>query len=91
MKKRVKENGSVAPWNAPRVAARLENLLALDYPRDRLEIVLGSDGSTDGTVERARAYCTAHPEVGAFLLPAGAETPVVLGLTPDDLEPGSPD
>jgi thiamine biosynthesis lipoprotein len=37
-------------------------------------------------VERARAYCTAHPEVGAFLLPAGAETPVVLGLTPDDLE-----
>ncbi|MGH9355917.1 MAG: glycosyltransferase, partial [Terriglobia bacterium] len=28
---------------------KLENLLALDYPADRLEIVAVSDGSTDGT------------------------------------------
>jgi len=38
------------------VPGRIENLLALDYPRDRLEIVLASDGSTDATVTRARAY-----------------------------------
>lgn len=31
------------------LAAKLENIAALDYPRDRLEIVLASDGSTDGT------------------------------------------
>jgi glycosyltransferase involved in cell wall biosynthesis len=31
------------------IARRLENLLALDYPRDRLEIVVSSDASDDGT------------------------------------------
>lgn len=31
------------------IRARLENLLQLDYPRDRLEVVIVSDGSTDGT------------------------------------------
>ena len=34
---------------------RVQNALALDYPRDRLELIVGSDGSTDATVERARA------------------------------------
>jgi thiamine biosynthesis lipoprotein len=37
-------------------------------------------------VERARAYCTAHPEVGAVLLPPGADAPVVLGVAPDALD-----
>jgi biofilm PGA synthesis N-glycosyltransferase PgaC len=39
-----------------RLAARIDNLLALDYPKDRLEILVGSDGSSDDTVERAREY-----------------------------------
>ena len=30
---------------------RLENALAMDYPADRFEIVVGSDGSVDGTAE----------------------------------------
>ena len=34
---------------------RVRNALALDYPRDRLEVIVSSDGSTDATVERARA------------------------------------
>ena len=34
---------------AKSLGARLENALALDYPSDRLEIVVASDGSTDGT------------------------------------------
>ena len=37
------------------IAARVANALALDYPRDRLELIVASDGSTDATVERARA------------------------------------
>jgi len=36
--------------------ARIENLLALDYPRERLELVVASDGSTDRTNEIARAH-----------------------------------
>ena len=34
---------------------RVRNALALDYPRDRLELIVSSDGSTDATVDRARA------------------------------------
>ncbi|MFL6650586.1 MAG: glycosyltransferase, partial [Sulfurifustaceae bacterium] len=44
----------VAHNEAERIGARIENLLALDYPRARMEIVVASDGSTDATVERAR-------------------------------------
>jgi cellulose synthase/poly-beta-1,6-N-acetylglucosamine synthase-like glycosyltransferase len=34
---------------ATRLPARLDNLLALDYPADRRQIIVVSDGSTDGT------------------------------------------
>src|SRR5207249_9253151 len=46
----------VAHNEADRIEERLRNLLSLDYPQARLEIVLASDGSTDDTVARARAY-----------------------------------
>ncbi len=36
------------------IAAKVANALALDYPRERLELIVASDGSTDATVERAR-------------------------------------
>jgi glycosyltransferase involved in cell wall biosynthesis len=37
------------------IERRVENSLALDYPADRLEVIIASDGSVDGTVELARA------------------------------------
>jgi cellulose synthase/poly-beta-1,6-N-acetylglucosamine synthase-like glycosyltransferase len=37
------------------IARKVEDALALDYPRDRLELIVASDGSSDRTVERARA------------------------------------
>lgn len=46
----------VAHNEVTRIQGRLANLLALDYPRDRREILVASDGSTDGTPERARPY-----------------------------------
>ena len=42
-----------------RIAAKLDNILSMDYPRDRLEVVIASDGSTDGTdaiVERYKEH-----------------------------------
>jgi cellulose synthase/poly-beta-1,6-N-acetylglucosamine synthase-like glycosyltransferase len=39
---------------APSIGARVDNLLALDYPAECLEIVIASDGSTDATVAEAR-------------------------------------
>jgi poly-beta-1,6-N-acetyl-D-glucosamine synthase len=41
---------------AARLPARLDNLLALDYPPDRLEIIVVSDGSTDETREIVARY-----------------------------------
>jgi cellulose synthase/poly-beta-1,6-N-acetylglucosamine synthase-like glycosyltransferase len=37
------------------IEAKVANALALDYPRELLELIVASDGSTDATVERARA------------------------------------
>ncbi len=38
------------------VAATLESLLALEYPREKLEIIVVDDGSTDRTFEVAKQY-----------------------------------
>lgn len=37
------------------IAAKVANALALDYPRQRLQLIVASDGSADATAERARA------------------------------------
>lgn len=46
----------VAHNEAHLIGARIENLLESDYPRDKLEIIVGSDGSTDATSEIAGRY-----------------------------------
>jgi glycosyltransferase involved in cell wall biosynthesis len=38
------------------IEGKLENTLALDYPRDRLEVLVVSDGSTDGTDAAVKRY-----------------------------------
>ena len=44
----------VAAYNeAPRIAARVHNLLGQDYPADKLRVIVVSDGSTDGTEHAA--------------------------------------
>ncbi|MFN8160360.1 MAG: glycosyltransferase [Solirubrobacterales bacterium] len=51
------------------IAAKVANALALDYPRQRLQVIVASDGSTDATVRLAR-------EAGADLvldLPRGGK------------------
>src|SRR3954462_1306606 len=37
------------------IARKVRNALALDYPRELLEVIVASDGSSDGTVAAARA------------------------------------
>jgi cellulose synthase/poly-beta-1,6-N-acetylglucosamine synthase-like glycosyltransferase len=56
----------IAHNECTRLKARIENLLALDYPKDRLEIVIGSDGSTDETVKCAQAYVNRGVTVRPF-------------------------
>lgn len=50
-------------WNeATTIGGTCESLLALDYPADKLEIILVNDGSTDGTREIMDRY-TNHPQI----------------------------
>lgn len=50
-------------WNeAATVGATCDSLLALDYPKEKLEIILVDDGSTDAT-PAAMARFAAHPQV----------------------------
>jgi cellulose synthase/poly-beta-1,6-N-acetylglucosamine synthase-like glycosyltransferase len=37
------------------IAAKVADALALEYPRERLQLIVASDGSSDATAERARA------------------------------------
>jgi poly-beta-1,6-N-acetyl-D-glucosamine synthase len=45
------------------LTAKVESLLALDYPADKLEILLYSDGSTDDTDDVARELSEGDPRV----------------------------
>jgi len=38
------------------IQKKIENLLTVDYPRERLEILIASDGSTDGTNDIIKQY-----------------------------------
>lgn len=56
----------IAHNEARRIRDRIENLLALDYPRELVEIVIASDASTDGTVEIVQEYAGAGVQVVQF-------------------------
>lgn len=55
------------------IGARLDNLLALDYPREQLEIIVASDASTDGTDEIVTDYASRDPRVRLLALPRGGK------------------
>jgi cellulose synthase/poly-beta-1,6-N-acetylglucosamine synthase-like glycosyltransferase len=42
------------------IRERIENLLQLDYPVDRLEILIASDGSTDRTAAIVQEFSAPH-------------------------------
>lgn len=49
----------IAAYNeANNIGAKLDNALAMDYPRDRLEVLVASDGSNDGTNTIVQEYAT---------------------------------
>jgi len=55
------------------IERRLENLLALDYPADRVEIVVASDASSDRTNELVEAVAAAESRVRLLDCPRGGK------------------
>ncbi len=85
----------------PCIRRKIENCLAIDYPADRLEILIGCDGCTDRTAEIARAVGGARVKVEEIqpragkaaalsrLVPAAAGDIVVLTDANVMLDPGA--
>jgi cellulose synthase/poly-beta-1,6-N-acetylglucosamine synthase-like glycosyltransferase len=64
----------VAAYNEEAVIERrLDNLLALDYPAERLEIVVASGASSDGTNDRVAAVAEREPRVRLLDCPRGGK------------------
>lgn len=55
------------------IARKIANSLALDYPRERLEIIVASDGSDDRTVEIAQSCEASEISVVAFASRVGKQ------------------
>lgn len=63
------------------IRAKIENCLALDYPGDRLEVVVGCDGCTDRTAEIARKAGGGRVEVRE-LSPRSGKASVLSRIVP---------
>lgn len=49
------------------IRAKIENLAKLDYPANKLTVIIASDGSTDNTVAFAREALADAPDLPAFV------------------------
>lgn len=63
-----------------KAARKVANTAALAYPVDRLQVLLVSDGSTDGTVARLRAAAPAHMTVVELPVRGGKAAALNAGL-----------
>ena len=62
------------------ISARIENLLAQEYPRELLEIIVVSDGSTDRTAELARLYAAQGVQLLECSSSVGKATALNIGV-----------
>ena len=51
------------------IAGCIKSVLALDYPKDKLEIIVVDDGSTDNTAAVARSFCKKNPHLKVWSKP----------------------
>lgn len=64
----------IAAYNEETVIERrLENLLALDYPAERLDVIVASDASNDRTNELVAAVAAREPRVALLDCPRGGK------------------
>jgi cellulose synthase/poly-beta-1,6-N-acetylglucosamine synthase-like glycosyltransferase len=74
---------AVPCWNEEKtLAGTLDSLLSLEYPHEKLSIIVVDDGSKDGTLAIAEAYAKQYPDIVKALSKAngGKHTAVNLAL-----------
>ncbi len=76
----------VAHNESRRIRTRIENLLASEYPPDRLRVLIISDGSTDDTVELVRRFDAARVRVLALPNRSGKANGLNAGVKACDTE-----
>ena len=65
------------------IEAKLENLLALDYPADRLAVLVASDASTDGMDELVLAAAEREPRIRLLACPRGGKLAAMNRAVPE--------
>jgi len=69
----------ISAFNEERViAAKVESVIENDYPKDRMEILLGSDASTDSTNEILKQLQVKHPSLHIHLFEERKGKPAVI-------------
>jgi cellulose synthase/poly-beta-1,6-N-acetylglucosamine synthase-like glycosyltransferase len=63
---------------ASHLEAKIRSLQALDYPPDRLEVIIYSDGSSDGTLALAGRLAAADPRIRVMSSPTRRGKPTAL-------------
>lgn len=59
---------AVPCWNEEKtLAGTIDSLLALDYPKEKLKVVVVDDGSKDGTLAIAKKYSAKFPETVSYI------------------------
>lgn len=59
------------------IGAKLANFQALDYPRDKLDLIVGSDGSTDRTEAIVERFAAADPRIHLSAAPRAGKSAVL--------------
>jgi len=68
----------IAAYNEEKViAAKLDNCLALDYPADKLDFIVASDGSSDRTNALVSELAGLNPRVKLLSLPRGGKSAAI--------------
>jgi len=60
----------IAAYNEDKIIEeKIQNFLSLNYPKDKIELIVGSDASSDSTNEIVEKYCCEKGNIRLFILP----------------------